>query len=340
MLEVVARELEPADHWPWRVTQLVGADRSRLVITLLHQAGDGASLLAVTKELGLLLMRPDEERPPAPPERGLDLLARGKGLADLFRLLPALTREAFQPLAVPFIARTAPPYRHPVAGAAPTFVVREVTAEVGPGSALRDLCRELGCTVNDALVAAVAVLIGQISERGRIGAFFTANLRRYLDDDRPRVANLSSFDLVILARHRVNSLAEAMLEVSRRIRRKKRRIPGLVLVLGSAVLGAPIPFGLARALGRLLSSGMRHLATRGVMVTNIGPMDHALAPFGERVTAASVIGPFLHGHQIPIITATSFRGRLSLAVNGFDDTPEERWQQIVSVLSRALTGLD
>jgi NRPS condensation-like uncharacterized protein len=53
---------------------------------------------------------------------------------------------------------------------------------------------------------------------------------------------------------------------------------------------------------------------RALVLTNIGPMDRALNPFGDDALRASIVGPFVHGAETPVVTATGFRGALTLNV--------------------------
>ena len=59
------------------------------------------------------------------------------------------------------------------------------------------------------------------------------------------------------------------------------------------------------------------LLGRGQLVTNFGPIDPYLEPFGDGVLRAEMLGPWLIGLRVPIIVATGFRDRLTVGIHGF-----------------------
>ncbi len=330
---VTERELDPGSGWPWRVSQLSGEGGTRLVVTVLHAVADGAGAMTVVAELGRILGG-GEPREDDHGGRSVVPILRSLRVRDLPALALETAVECLRPLSIPFVARVGA--RGGDGGAdTPRPIHRAVAVEVGRDSALRQRLRAQGGTVNDALVAATAVAVEGGSRSGLVGAFFTVDLRRYIDDDLPRVANLSSFNTLLLPRRVVGAFEPTVREVARRTARHKRPFPGLGILLAMIASCWFMPFGMARAAGRLGTRWMRLLATRGLLVTNIGPLDPYLEPFGEGARGAFVIGPFLHGAGAPVLTATSFRGRLSLLVNGFEGH-EQGVDALAASLRRAL----
>lgn len=59
---------------------------------------------------------------------------------------------------------------------------------------------------------------------------------------------------------------------------------------------------------------VRHYAQHVLVLTNIGPLDHDLTPFGDDALGATVVGPFLHDLATPVLTITSFRWQLSAQI--------------------------
>ncbi|MBI5487815.1 MAG: hypothetical protein HY905_10825 [Deltaproteobacteria bacterium] len=318
--EWLAREIDERAGWPWRVAVLPGERGCRLLVSVLHVAADGAGTLAAVRELARLLMGGTTVERPCPVERHVGMLFRRLGAAGLVRLAAGLLRETTRPFEVPFLARTA------TAGPPPTGPAtwRTVRVDVGEGSALRELCRVRNATVNDLLVAALAVLVRRVSTRGRSGCFYTADLRRRLPDDRPRVANLSAVISVSLPRAHAASLPDALAEVARRTSRRRPDVDGLAALLFNLPLILCLPHGLVRRLTRLVFAvWIRRLLTRGLLVTNIGPLDPCLAPFGDLVRDATFVGPSVRGLPIPVLTATGFCGDLTIHFNGYAETAPE-----------------
>lgn len=316
----LTRELDDRSGWPWRVALLPRDRGCRLLVSVLHTATDAAGTLTAVQELARLLMGGPVVERPSGAGRNVGLLFRRLGPEGWMRLVAALGREAIRPLELPFLARTAAVGPMPT-GSATWCTVR---VDVGEGTPLRALCRAHGATVNDLLVAALAVLVRRVSPRGRLGCFYTTDLRRRLADNRPRVANLSAVLSVGLPRSRAGTLAEALAEVARRTGRRRPDIAGLAALLYNLPLIQVLPHGLLRPLARrLLVAWIRRLLTRGLIVTNIGPLDAWLAPFGDLLRDAIFVGPSVRPVPVPILTATSFRNNLTIHFNGYTDTQHE-----------------
>ena len=79
-----------------------------------------------------------------------------------------------------------------------------------------------------------------------------------------------------------------------------------------------LPHGLARIASNLLTRYVLIASTRGLWVTNLSAIDDYLAPFGDVVEDAYLIGPFLPAAQIPLVAVTGFRGRAAVCVCGCD----------------------
>ena len=323
--DVLRERMDALRHRPWRIWPLVAGDRARLVISISHRLTDAAGALAVVREFGAHLAGAE----PHPGwgehgmERGLGRVLRSLRLRDL----PVLAWETLLYWRLPFqLLRLARPRERWVSNldgaGAPLF--RTVEVALGDGSPLRQRCRQLECTVNDALVATLAMLNGTLFGPGQVGNFFTIDFRAYLQDRRPRVANLSGIDNVILKRSAVGDFTATATAVQQRTARLKQRFTGLPAMLSNHGPMLLLPHGMLHAVIRLWLKWAFALLDRGLIVTNIGPLDPYLDTFGDRAVAASLIGPFLPGILVPIITATSFRDRLTLQVNGFGGPPSHQ----------------
>ncbi len=337
---LVREEPDPTARRPWRVTQLRGPDTCRLVVTVSHMLADAAGALTVVRELAAHLTG----EPPHPSwgergmPRGLGQVVRALRLRDLPRL--ALETVLFMRLPFQFLGMARP--REPWAdnlGRAGRAVCRTIIVDVADGSPFKDRCRDLGCTINDALVALLAMLNGALFGRGAVGNFFTINFRPYFSDGLPRVANLSGIDIVSLPRPSVGDFAATAGAVAERTRRLKQRFAGLPAVLSNHASLMVAPHGLVRLVIRLWARWACALLNRGLLVTNIGALDPYLAPLGERATAASLVGPFMPGFAAPVITASGFRGRLTLRINGFDGPCAPQLDQIERGLRELVDGV-
>ncbi len=316
----IAREvIDPETSHPWTVRQLRAADGCRLVVSFLHQLTDAAGAFTVVQELGERLAGGagdpgwgDRTMP-----RGLGQMVRALRLREYPRLALEAARFALLPFRYFGLGRPAARWVSNLDRTGQESY-RTLVLEVGEGSPLRDRCRRLGCTVNDALVALLAQLNGRLYAGGQGGNFFTVDLRRYLRDARPRIANISGMDVVIVPRSALGEFDGTVSLVARGTARRKRGFPGLPALLSNHASMWPLPHALVRVLIRLWAVWACALIDRGMLVTNIGAIDRYLAPLGERATGASLVGPWVPGFAVPVLVATSFRGRLTLQINGFD----------------------
>ena len=141
--------------------------------------------------------------------------------------------------------------------------------------------------------------------------------------------------MLVLPRARVEG--DVLTATSAAIGEQKRRFPGLPYMLGPTLLLGWLPHGLVRRAGGAIVHMALRRGARAPVLTNIGPLDEALAPLGEAVRAASVVGPFLHDGPVPLVTVTGFRGTLSLQVGGtgtFAPTALEAWgEELVAAVT-------
>jgi len=339
---VVDRPFDLHTSWPWRVVVIRNGESTRLVLSILHHVADGAGALCVVEELGRNLVGAE-----AQPERRQIEEEGGRDGGQLFRALslrelPGLVRHTLKEylvpaLSTPFLSRTAPAGPDtPPEKRRQRYHLLEL--DVSRDSAVRCRSRKAGCTVNDALVAALAMLNRSLSERGILGNIFTVNLRRYLHDGRPRVANLSGIVFLPIPRSEAPGFEGAAAAVARRTRQQKQAYIGLPTVLPTLLYAWAIPHAALRAMGRRLLWIISKLAKRGLVVTNVGPMDPYLAPMGDMVKSAKMIGPFARNLAVPTLTATSFRGRMTVAFNGYDDMGSGKLLQFAKLLERHLCG--
>ena len=315
--EAVGEQIDPYTSWPWRVTLLRHERGSRLVVGVLHQLADAAGTLVLVKELCARIAGEGRSRDGCTTDRGLWQVARGLPVLDLprhsVRAAVDLLRLA---LTVPLLPRIEPSNDAGAAGSARSR--RCVTVEIDGHGGLRERCRAFGCTVNDVLIAAIAVMASEQDVTGQVSCFFTVNLRRLLRDDGPRIANLVGVGGVLLPRDSVTSLDETASLVATRMRARKRSLPGLALVTCSASWTGALPHAVTRRVAGLVARMVRSFLSRGSLVTNFGVLDPFLAPLGDAVTGATVIGPHVQGISVPVISATGFGDTLTIQLHGND----------------------
>lgn len=331
--ELVRRPLDPREVGPWRVVQIRAGDGCRLLISVAHMLADANGALVVVHELARHLSGGPSRQawPDRPMERGMGQLLRAIRLRDLGQLLLQSASEALLPVRYLGMARPVDHW-HPNADRDGRELYRTVTVDVGRGTPMRERCRSLGCTLNDALVSTLALLNRSLSAKGNLGNIFTVNLRKLLRDERPRIANLSGMEMVVLPRALVTDLEGTAVEVSRRIGRKKRRFAGLPPLIANFSTAWAMPHALLRPIIGLWLRYAMAVLNRGLTVTNIGAMDPYVEPLGDRATGASMIGPFLNMLGPPLITAAGFRDRLTLQVAGFDGRYQHQLDQVTDAL--------
>ena len=335
--EGLARQpLSSTDEPPVRLTFFQQDAGGRLVLTLNHIAADGAGTRAAGAVLASLLAGREPD-PPATADRRLAAVARSLRLRDLPVFLVEMVREGLLPLSM---LRVRPlEHRLEPGDGGPEPCWRTVALDGAEGAAVVERARQRGATVNDLLVSALLRIAGRRGRRGPVGAAFTVDLRRFLTERRARVTNLAGVSMLVLPRARVGSATDALEATSAAIGRRKRRLLGLPYMLLPAFTLGWLPHGLARLAGAVVIRMVLRRGARAPVVTNIGSLDEALEPLGDSVRAASIVGPFLHGSPIPLVTVTGFRGALQLQVGGTGTFAPAALEAYAAELGAALTDL-
>ena len=316
----------------WRLAALEHEGGSRLLISLHHMTGDGGGLKALGSVVAASLCGVDPSPRPTD-SRSMLAPARGLGLRDLPILALEFLREGLQPLSLLRVRRLRRTFAR--GGGEPEPSWRTVALRGEAARAFLASCREQRATINDGLVAAVSRLSARRGERGPVAAGYTIDLRRYLPPAL-RVTNLHGVSLVVLPRSRVGDPATTLQAVSDRIGEQKRRLPGLAYTLLPLVVIGWLPHGLLRRAGRVVLNNVLSSINRALAITNIGALDETLAPLGEEVEAASVIGPFVHGLPVPLVTATGFRRELTLHVEATGTLAEQALDDYAEELREVL----
>lgn len=319
---------------PWRLALLEHGDGCRLVVSLHHLVADGAGTLAVTNFFAARLAG---EAPFAPPgsERGLFQLLRALRLRDLPTLLVELAREALRPIGILCIRRHEPPFPTSAEDGGPRWTT--LTLDEERAGRFIEQCHTAEATINDGLVAALMRLAARRKRRGPLAVAYTIDVRRYVPR-RAVVSNLSGATIVSLPRRLVKDAASTLRATSARIGDQKRRLPGLAFNLWPALALGWLPQGLLRLAGRVVVGNIFSYLGRALVLTNIGAVDKYVAPLGDDLLSASMVGPFLGGVNTPVINVTGFRGRLTLQVCGCGHLTQEGLEAYRDEIEDVLTS--
>lgn len=288
-----------------------GQGRTRLILTVLHLAVDGGGLAAVGHVFGARLY-------------GLEPAAPVDARRDLWRTLEGLRPHHWLAMPVALLRSLRRPLEHFTSGrrrrdlgrsAGEGPVCRHVTLDDRELAAIRE---RIGgkLSVNDLLVAALARVSAERSDGDRVNVLYTMDLRRYRREAGLVAANISGVLSVVVPRSVTGDIATAAEAVATLTARERDLLAGPAFVLGPLALGAGAPHGIARSVTALLAPAVVEMPLeRGLLVTNVGRIDHGLRGFSEDLEAVRIVGPQLSLFPVPVVVAYGFRGRLCLSIN-------------------------
>ena len=317
MHEVETADLEgETDRWarepidltcerPIRVVSLPRKKGSRLVLTVMHLAVDGAGAAAVAHVFGAYLHGVE---PALPLDRRRDIASVLERVS--LRHLPLLGLEMLDALAQPMrLLRAAPrekQYRESYAGPSWRWIVL-------PATEVERLKARCGTSINDVLVAAMASVAARHSRDGAVAVTYTMDLRRYRERPRLSAANTSSILTAIVPRAVIGDLPTTARGVSEITHEHRRGFAGPAFVLTPILMGLGMPHAMLRAITPWIAPIIVDLPlSRGLMVTNVGRVDDGLRAFGDAVEDIRIIGPTIRGIRTPAVVAYGFRGELHL----------------------------
>jgi NRPS condensation-like uncharacterized protein len=316
---------------PLRVTLLTQGRRSRLVLNMPHLVADGNGVLTTLRELAAQLMGTGRTEP-VPMDRSVWQLARALGWSQAPAALAELGRELQRQVAMPQVR----PWADGLTPGTPREVdpMRLVRLTEEQSRDFQVLCRTRGATVNDGLVAAALCVASEQLDGGLAATSYTVNLRRFLSNPGPIVANLSGFSMVAVPAEAARRPANILPQVATITGEQKSRLPGVGALLLPLALVGWVNHGLASLGGRVFRAMVDKQTRRLLVMTNVGVMDPYLEPFGDWVMDAWMVPPKVRKMRVPISLATSFRGRLAVCVGGERELTLEpveavaqRWQR-------------
>ncbi|MFO0759308.1 MAG: hypothetical protein U0359_22640 [Byssovorax sp.] len=308
-LRWVHTKIQPDRDRPLRVVSFNAPDgRSRLLLSVMHLAVDGAGMAAVGQVFGAALYGLPPMLP-VDPRRGLHTVL------DRLRAyhLPVLAKDILSVLAQPLFVLAAGKRERPYPAAEKGPSIRHLTISAADLATLKARVRPHKISVNDLLIASLARAASRRSSRGKLVVLYTMDLRRYAASPRLSAANTSSILTALVPRDAVHSLESAARAVADITARHRRSFIGPAFVLTPMLLTGATPHALVR---RMLF-GVHRVAvdlpvSRGLFVTNVGKIDEGLGPFGDDIEQIRVLGPNIEGLPIPGIVAYGFRGGLHL----------------------------
>ncbi len=305
-------DLAPTVERPIRVVALPRERGTRLILSVLHLAVDGAGVAAVGHVFGSHLYG---VAPSLPVDRRRDVWSVLERLRWFH--LPVLIRDlgatALQPLRH---LSAAPRLRdYPASGDRATcwrhvLITADQLAEVRGRLPPRT-------SVNDLLVAVFARVAATRSERRSVVVTYTMDLRRYGRTARLIAANSSSILSAVVRREDTRDLPRAAAAVSALTSAQRRGLAGPAFVLGPQLLAAAVPHAITRSLVGAVSPVIVELPLRhGLILTNVGRIDDGVRAFGDDIAALRIVGPNVRGLSIPLVVAFGFRGDLHLELFG------------------------
>jgi NRPS condensation-like uncharacterized protein len=310
--EALGEILDPLAGPSLRLHLLRTERGGRLALVMTHMMVDGNGLLTTLRALGEALAGTGPAGP-QPTNRSFFQLFRALRLRHYPRVLLEMLRDAGAFTGVMRASRWGEAFE---AAAGDRVHAHRVVWTNEASRAFHAGCKLAGATVNDGLVANALGIVSRIAPGPRVAVAYTVNLRRFLRDDAPVVANLSGFLPVVAGRAIAEDPAAALAFANRRIGEHKQGFPGLGSnLLPLALLGA-LPHGLIRPSARVVRRWFHSQGRRAMVMTNVGPMDDYLAPFGNAARDAWVLPPTFPGFPAPISLVSTFGGRMSVCVGG------------------------
>ena len=307
----VQRSIRYLEEPTVRVAFFTASTGGRLVLTLHHMVADGGGIKAAGAVFVSLLCGV-EPNPPPSQDRSLMSVARSLGVRDIPILLREMLHEGLLPLSSMRVRRL--DYGIPRGSGAPDPHWQPVRLTGDKARHFVAATTGQGATINDALVATVARMAARRAKQGPVMVAYTVDLRRYLREKRAQVTNLAGVSMVVLGREVTRTTSASLRAVSVAIGEQKKRLTGVAYALLPGFTLGWLPHGLLRWSGQYVISQVLRRFDRTIAMTNIGALDECLAPLGDDAVEACIVGPFIHGIQVPLITVTGFRGELTLNV--------------------------
>ncbi len=275
-----------------------------------------------------------------PMDRSFGQIVRALHLRDLPTLAVELLRQMRMNLSVPFLPNWTKGF-HPLPPSQSDglYRVERITLKGPASTAFAATCKQHGATVNDGLLAAAAKATLPLAGRGT-GIAYTVNLRRFLTNPGPIIANLSGVGSVHVDQQMASDTGRLLKGVAKQTGEQKARLPGLAFGLLQLMFFGWLTHGLLHAFGRyIFQKGMLMQATRTPLMTNVGVLDPYLAPFGDFARDGWMSGPFYEGFPAPAAMVTTFRGNIHVCLSSCSHLPAEEVRDYADLWREALASI-
>ncbi|MFO0548227.1 MAG: hypothetical protein U0271_07565 [Polyangiaceae bacterium] len=309
-LEWVRKPIVATVERPFRVVSLARASGSRLLLSVLHIAVDGAGVAAVGHVFGSHLYG---VAPLAPADRRRDVRSTldRLGLVHLPVLARDVARASMIPLKTLLTTRRRKAY-----DVSPTAHCehRDLVITKAELDALRARFSPVP-SINDLLVAGLSRAVAQRSHWGPATVLYTMDLRRFAAAPRLTAANVSTILTAHVPREATGDLETAVRAVQSITSTHRSSLigPGFLVVPHLLGLLSPPPL-LRRLLPYLHPLLVDGPLDRGLFVTNVGRVDDGLRAFDADLESLRILGPLIAGTAVPGIVAFGFRGSLHLQI--------------------------
>jgi NRPS condensation-like uncharacterized protein len=333
---IIKQSIDPERDWPVSFHELIHPNGARLIIRVHHIIGDGAGSLAIAEYLGHCLFTPEEDIPPPHPDRSLTQLVRVLRWGQRLRLIIDICRSGGWARFFSGLPATRPlPEAIPAAEVEIRYQLLTLTGR--DYEHFRHRCKLFDCTINDLLVAAFFFLQTRSATPSRyLLTYYTMNLRRYYQPRTIFITNHSAMIPIFLGRADLNSLAATVDRVKAITRQQKQDCSGLATLLGPGLLLGWLPAVGVRRASIFAWNFINWLIRQGMAMTNIGPLDEYLMPFGPRVRDAFFLGPFMPNQAMPLTVISGYRDHLHILFGCYSDIPRDELEHLRDVLREIL----
>lgn len=318
----LSRFFDPEKEWPFRIVCLNHDQGCRLLLIYPHLIGDANAGLSIIWALGKFLHnQPLPEN--LPMNRSIGQLARALGIRSIPTLAGELLRELSKVVYLPFLGRWDREFSYALDLSGRMNYSR--ISVTGPlFQQFISTCKRHNATINDGLVAISAMVALKRAKSRFSGTIYTVNLRRFLKNPGPIIANLSGVNTLPVSAKSANTIEQLIQAVALRTQEHKRRLPGIAFNLLPMIFVGWLPFGPIHLFGRkvfnqLVSRSVKRLA----VFTNVGSMDEYLEPFKAEVVDAWMMGTFQRQFPAPVAMASGFRDGVSVCLSAADDLTKE-----------------
>lgn len=327
----IEREIDSTRERQLRLVVLRRGGETRLLLSIMHLAVDGAGVGAVGHVFGSALY-------------GLETKLPVETRRDVWRTFRALSLRHAPVLAYGLARSTLVPWKQLRAGArsvpyaaSPKSkpVHHEMTFDRETVASLRERCK--GASINDLLVSAFARASAERSDHGPAVVTYTMDLRRYGGVPALIAANTSGILSAIVPREELGSFESTVRAVRRITKAHREELHGPAIVLGLYALGSVMPHRIARSFAHVLAPVLVDLPlSRGLMMTNVGRIDDGLAAFGDDVKALTIVGPTIENIPVPLVVAYGFRGAVQFSFYAPRGIPKSALETLERELRRAI----